>query len=102
MSLSEQVASIEREYERRMVICRACSNLKHIIGLDQCGRCGCMLAAKARLPNAMCPDDKWELVFMHVAEGLVGRNGVPTTHSPKQVAEFAQTSDAFSTIVRKQ
>lgn len=44
----------------RMDICQACPNA--MAGRTRkylCGLCGCVIAAKVRLPGAKCPAGKW-------------------------------------------
>jgi hypothetical protein len=46
--------------DERMAICRECPFLIKITG--QCSKCGCFMEAKTRLPNASCPEGKWDSV----------------------------------------
>lgn len=45
------------EYEKRKSICGNCPH--HRKKLDQCGKCGCFLKAKAKLVKQSCPLKKW-------------------------------------------
>lgn len=47
----------EEVKEHRLAICQACPYLFKIS--KQCRKCGCFMPAKASLPNASCPIDKW-------------------------------------------
>jgi hypothetical protein len=64
-------------YSSRMAICSSCPQLKQLLGMDQCGRCSCMLAAKARLPTSKCPDNKWgtPLYNVYSVNGMVKQEG---------------------------
>lgn len=45
---------------KRIAICKRCEHLEHIdmVG-DICGKCGCVLAAKARVKDEECKLNKW-------------------------------------------
>lgn len=43
--------------ERRLEICRTCEFFVSIT--QQCKKCGCIMPAKASLPNASCPVHYW-------------------------------------------
>ncbi len=47
--------SLQKE---RMAICRSCEFFIELT--NQCKKCGCIMDAKTRLPNASCPEHKWE------------------------------------------
>jgi hypothetical protein len=44
-------------FHKRLGICNQCP--KHIKETNQCGECGCYLAAKARGSSFKCPLGKW-------------------------------------------
>lgn len=44
-------------HDERMEICRNCEFFIKLSG--QCKKCGCIMDAKTRLPNAECPEHKW-------------------------------------------
>lgn len=50
--------------KERMDICNECPALK----LGVCGECGCIMAAKTKLPNAFCPLHKWDAVEVSYKE----------------------------------
>lgn len=56
--LNPNVPHAEKEIEQaRMGICLACPEL---IGLTkQCKQCGCIMAGKVKLRDAVCPIGKW-------------------------------------------
>jgi hypothetical protein len=43
--------------EERFEICKGCEFF--IKGTTQCKKCGCVMLAKTKLPNAECPIGKW-------------------------------------------
>ena len=43
-------------YARRLDICGRCELLRG----TRCGRCGCFVALKARLPRERCPLGRWD------------------------------------------
>jgi hypothetical protein len=47
----------EEKAEERFNICKACPELVKIT--KQCKKCGCFMAAKTKLENAVCPLGKW-------------------------------------------
>lgn len=46
---------IEQE-ERRKAICEGC---EFYSSFNVCKKCGCLLSAKIKAPNASCPEGKW-------------------------------------------
>lgn len=48
--------------EQRQAICKACPDLRRIVGtrLGQCTKCGCFMDAKVLLRKAECPLGKWK------------------------------------------
>jgi hypothetical protein len=56
--LKRAVTPLSAEESRvRLDICNSC---EHFISLTtQCKKCGCIMQAKTRLPNAVCPVGKW-------------------------------------------
>jgi hypothetical protein len=50
----------EKIKNERMDICKVCPFFIKPTG--QCSRCGCIMEAKTRLPNASCPEGKWHTV----------------------------------------
>lgn len=46
--------------EARHIICSSCEYKTSILGLEQCGKCGCVLNVKLRLKNTFCPIGKWK------------------------------------------
>jgi hypothetical protein len=44
--------------EERLAICLQCPHL--IKATHQCKKCGCIMDAKTKLPNASCPIGKWD------------------------------------------
>lgn len=64
---NKNLGRVETEVaEERMAICHACPSLIQAIG--QCKECGCIMAAKTKLPNASCPLDKWGIVKVSYKE----------------------------------
>lgn len=55
---NKNIGRVEEEIkDRRLAICRDC---KFFVSLtQQCMKCGCIMPAKASLPNAECPEHKW-------------------------------------------
>lgn len=47
-------------YATRMGICGQC---EHLTALKKCGKCGCFMPAKVRLPTSRCPDGRWGRVL---------------------------------------
>jgi hypothetical protein len=56
----------EAAYEERMEICKACPN--YISLTHQCTKCGCIMNAKTKLPNAVCPIGKWGQILVGFTE----------------------------------
>jgi hypothetical protein len=51
---------IEVVAKERLETCKGC---EHYISLtSQCKKCGCVMFAKTKLPNAECPIGKWGMV----------------------------------------
>jgi hypothetical protein len=48
----------ESVYQNRYEICLSCPLLNQ--KMKTCGLCGCFMKLKATLPNAYCPENKWE------------------------------------------
>jgi hypothetical protein len=59
ISNGEDLLASSEEYDKRLKTCEGCPKLKKIATIKQCGECGCLIAAKAKLLNAKCPDSKW-------------------------------------------
>ncbi len=51
-AVDEELKANEKEYERRLNICRECDSL--ISGM--CGKCGCYVELRAVMENGYCPD----------------------------------------------
>ena len=47
----------EKEFNDRYDICKSCTEFINLT--KQCSQCGCFMAAKTRLNNAVCPLGKW-------------------------------------------
>lgn len=43
--------------EERLEVCKGCEFFIKVT--TQCKKCGCIMAAKTKLPNASCPIGKW-------------------------------------------
>lgn len=54
--------------DERMSICIACPELIDLT--KQCKKCGCIMTAKTKLPNASCPLGKWDAVRVTFKEQL--------------------------------
>jgi len=46
----------EDEYKTRLQTCATCEHLKRE---RRCGLCGCVVAMKAQMKTANCPDNRW-------------------------------------------
>lgn len=46
--------------ERRREICNDCKHQIVVIGANICNKCGCSIWAKSLIPNAKCPEGKWD------------------------------------------
>ena len=46
--------------EARHKTCNACEYKTSVLGLEQCGKCGCLLSVKLRFKNTYCPIEKWK------------------------------------------
>jgi hypothetical protein len=46
--------------EERLEICKGCEFFIKTTG--QCKKCGCLMQAKTKLPNAECPIGKWKQI----------------------------------------
>ena len=57
-SLPPDKKADDKEYARRLEICKGCENLAD----GMCVKCGCYVEARAAKINADCPDekDKWK------------------------------------------
>jgi hypothetical protein len=51
----QRIWAEQSEYEQRQAICANCEFLDS----DRCKKCGCFVAAKARLKTESCPIGKW-------------------------------------------
>lgn len=58
--LKELLKQNNELYEERIDICKQCEQyyIDKILGA-RCNECGCRLNAKARIPEATCPLNKW-------------------------------------------
>lgn len=58
--LKELLKQNNELYEERIAICKQCDkyNIDKVLGA-RCNECGCRLRAKARIPEATCPLNKW-------------------------------------------
>lgn len=46
--------------QQRLAICDACEYLRRgPAGVKWCGKCGCVLQVKTKIPGATCPIHKW-------------------------------------------
>lgn len=52
--------------DERFSICKQCPEF--ISATGQCKKCGCLMYAKTRLPNASCPLGKWDKVYISYKE----------------------------------
>jgi hypothetical protein len=52
----------------RLDICRSCDHFIKIT--QQCTQCGCIMPAKAKLPHASCPIEKWQSVEVGFKEEI--------------------------------
>lgn len=46
----------KEEYKDRLQTCAGCEHLKNE---RRCGLCGCVVAMKAQMKTAECPENKW-------------------------------------------
>lgn len=46
----------EDEYKDRLQTCATC---EHFLRERRCGLCGCVVAMKAQMKTADCPDNRW-------------------------------------------
>lgn len=53
-AIPEEKRAEEREYRRRLEICRRCGSL----GEGTCGRCGCFVELRAAKKDMHCPHEK--------------------------------------------
>ena len=57
---NKNIGRVEKEIaSERFKICMECPKF---LPTGQCKECGCFMLAKVKLPNASCPDHKWEEV----------------------------------------
>ena len=51
------------QYEERIKTCEGCKHFTLGLVLNRlfkiCGLCGCVVDKKAKLPDAVCPENKW-------------------------------------------
>ncbi len=45
--------------QRRLAQCGACEHARRSAGVLRCGKCGCLMAVKAKFSQAQCPAGKW-------------------------------------------
>lgn len=60
-----KLAADPETVQARLAECAACVYLSG----RRCLRCGCFIAAKARLEQAKCPDGKWQRLTAPVKQG---------------------------------
>lgn len=59
---NKNLGRVETEIaEERLAICKACD---FFLPTGNCSKCGCFMTAKVKLPNASCPEHKWEQVVL--------------------------------------
>ncbi|HEY6793169.1 MAG TPA: hypothetical protein VI248_00635 [Kineosporiaceae bacterium] len=59
--LNRELGRVDSQTAReRLDICRSCPRLIKLT--RQCIECGCFMTQKVRLPNASCPQGKWDQV----------------------------------------
>ena len=51
--------SDESTRAERRATCDTCPSKTSVLGVAQCGECGCLLVFKAAFKNAQCPKGKW-------------------------------------------
>lgn len=58
-----KITEYNTDVARRQALCYACDNYrrKGLFNLpyDACGKCGCPIESKTRVPGAKCPVNKW-------------------------------------------
>lgn len=54
--------------KERLEICKGCE--KFVSATTQCKECGCVMAAKTKLPNASCPLGKWDQIRVSYKEEM--------------------------------
>jgi rubrerythrin len=58
------IAKNEKRAADRMNVCRECDKFTGY----RCRVCGCVMAAKTRIPSAKCPLGRWPVFVDHAAE----------------------------------
>jgi hypothetical protein len=62
---NKNIGRVENEIAKeRMSICLSCPELIQLT--KQCKKCGCLMEAKTKLPNASCPLGKWAEVKIKI------------------------------------
>jgi hypothetical protein len=44
---------------KRKEICLKCENIKKVLGINTCSKCGCIINIKVEILNTNCPEGKW-------------------------------------------
>ena len=76
---NKNIGRVEGEIaEKRLSICKVCP--EYISLSHQCKKCGCIMNAKVKLPNASCPLHKWEAVQMSMSSEIED-DGLPKSEN---------------------
>ena len=66
---NKNIGRVETEVAKeRLAICLQCPELIKLT--KQCKKCGCLMEAKTKLPNASCPLGKWQEVRISFTEEM--------------------------------
>lgn len=66
---NKNIGRVETEVAKeRLAICLQCPELIKLT--KQCKKCGCLMEAKTKLPNAYCPLGKWQEVRISFTEEM--------------------------------
>lgn len=64
---NKNLGKVENEVaDQRFSICKECPEFVSMT--SQCKKCGCLMYAKTKLPNASCPIGKWHAVKISYKE----------------------------------
>lgn len=56
----EKLTGIDaRSVEKRRVLCVTCPDHKTVMGVGQCGKCGCVIKFKTAYGPSVCPTGRW-------------------------------------------
>lgn len=66
---SEEIKNTVSQTAARREICNQCDKKEHVLGVEYCGSCKCILMFKTAFRYARCPENKWDVEIPSWAKG---------------------------------